>query len=347
MVKGIFMQRTYMMRLIFTLVVMVAQGIGVCALAADDDGAKSQQALQQMQALQQQQLAKRKETEALLSGAPRRSAATPQQQYKQAEGKDDMGESAFAAMATQLFPLDADQVHRLRQMFESSQAAAAAPAGTPPRPTATSQLVSLAPGSTPPVIRLTQGFVSSVLFLDSTGAAWPIAAYSLGNPEAFNIVWNKKDNMLMIQANKGYTYANMAIRLRGLETPVMLTLIPGQKAVDYRVDMRVPGLGPNAKQPSSIGMPSEVNTQLLSILDGSPPTGGQMLKVEGGDAQAWQVAGKLFLRTRYTVLSPGWMATLSSADGMRVYEMQQTPLVLVSAHGKVIQLKLKGLGSNV
>lgn len=316
-------------------------GIGAWCFAAD---ATDQQALQQMRELQQQQLSKERATDALATSiASPTTQATPKQAFEQAKAEaEDTNDAAFADMATKLFPLDPEQVHRLRQMFESSQAAAAASAGTPPRPTATSQMVSLAPGATPPVIRLSQGFVSSVLFLDSTGAPWPIAAYSLGNPQAFNIVWDKKDNTLMIQANKGYTYANMAVRLQGLETPVMLTLIPGQKAVDYRVDMRVQGIGPNAQQPTGQDLPNTTNPELLSVLDGATPTGGHILEVDGGDAQAWSVADKLFLRTHDVVLSPSWLATLASADGTRVYEMQKTPLILVSNHGKVMQLKIKG-----
>ena len=48
---------------------------------------------------------------------------------------------------------------------------------------------------------------------------------------------------------------------------------------------------------------------------------------------------KLFLRTHDTVLSPSWLATLSSSDGTKAYKMQRTPLVLVSAQGKIAQLK--------
>ena len=58
---------------------------------------------------------------------------------------------------------------------------------------------------------------------------------------------------------------------------------------------------------------------------------------------AWQMADVMYIRTRYTLLSPSWISTLSSADGTHVYKMPVTPLILVSAHGKVIKLKVKGL----
>lgn len=252
---------------------------------------------------------------------------------------------AFHGVVRQSFPLDPEQIIRLKQLYQSNEFANAATAGTPPKPTATSQFVNLSPGSTPPVIRLSQGFVSSLVFLDSTGSPWPIQAYDLGDPAAFNIQWDKTSNTLMIQALKLYTYGNLAVRLRGLNTPVMLTLIPGQKAVDYRVDLRVQGYGPHAQNmlPMEEGLPPHANNVLLHVLDGVPPQGSQRLTVSGGDARAWILNDRMFVRTNLTILSPGWIGSMTSADGMHAYEMQKAPVLLVSWHGKVMQLKVEGL----
>lgn len=251
---------------------------------------------------------------------------------------------AFEGVTRQMFPLTPEQILRIKQMYHTSEYAEAANPGTPPKPTATSQFVNLSPGSTPPVIRLSQGFVSSLVFLDSTGAPWPINAYDLGDPSSFNIQWDKTSNTLMIQSLKLYTYGNLAVRLRGLNTPVMLTLIPGQKAVDYRVDLRVQGYGPQAKSmPMEIGIPPSASSILLHVLDGVPPPGSQRLTVSGGDARAWLLDEKMYVRTNLTILSPGWIASMTSADGTHAYEMQKSPVLLVSWHGKVMQLKVEGL----
>ncbi|MGQ3892560.1 DotH/IcmK family type IV secretion protein [Legionella sp. CNM-4043-24] len=253
-------------------------------------------------------------------------------------------DQAFAGVAKQLFPLTPEQIIRLKQIYHTSEFAQAATAGVPPKPTATSQFVNLSPGSTPPVIRLSQGFVSSLVFLDSTGAPWPIHAYDLGDPASFNIQWDKTGNTLMIQAVKLYNYGNLAVRLKGLNTPVMLTLIPGQKAVDYRVDLRVQGYGPNAAAaPTEEGVPPSASDILLHVLDGVPPAGSQRLTVSGGDARAWLLNDLMYVRTNLTVLSPGWIGSMTSADGTHAYEMQKSPVLLVSWHGKVMQLKVEGL----
>lgn len=274
-------------------------------------------------------------------------AATPVQQPPQVVMPDEneiVDNKAFKDMVRTLYPLSPEQIVRLKQIYHTNEYAQAATAGTPPKPTATSQFVNLSPGSTPPVIRLSQGFVSSLVFLDSTGAPWPISAYDLGDPSAFNIQWDKTSNTLMIQAMKLYNYGNLAVRLKGLNTPVMLTLIPGQKAVDYRVDLRIQGFGPHAaKMPMEEGLPPSASDILLHVLDGVPPAGSRRLVVSGGEARAWLAREKMYIRTNLTVLSPGWLASMTSADGTHAYEMQKSPVLLVSWHGKVMQLKVEGL----
>jgi intracellular multiplication protein IcmK len=252
--------------------------------------------------------------------------------------------AAFRKMQETILPMSPEQIIKLKKRSQATDLASATNPGTPPKPVITSQFVNLAPGATPPIARLSYGFISSLVFVDSTGAPWPIAAYSLGNPKAFNIQWNKKSNTLTVQALEHYISGNLAVWLKDLSTPIMLTLIPGQKQVDYRRDYRVHGYGPNAKQtPSQDTLPGGPDPVLLSVLDGVPPPQSHKLTVQGGRAKAWLKGTQIYLRTRATVLSPGWIASMTSADGMHVYQMQSTSLLLVSSHGKVIKFRIQGL----
>ena len=344
------------------LVVFFTSAISYAASTAPQT-TSAQQALEQLRMLQQRMApttpANKQQNGATSKQTPpvtdRVADSTPTPPSATATGGDDsqpitstdkqvVNELAFNGVSEQLFPLTPDELIKVKQQYHTNEYAQESPVGTPPKPTATSQFVNLSPGSTPPVIRLSQGFVSSLVFLDSTGAPWPISAYDLGDPTAFNIQWDKTSNTLMIQASKLYTYGNLAVRLRGLNTPVMLTLIPGQKAVDYRVDLRVQGYGPNAKSmPMEEGIPPAASDVLLHVLDGVPPDGSSRLVVSGGDARAWLLNDKMFVRTSLTILSPGWIGSMTSADGTHAYEMQKSPVLLVSWHGKVMQLKVEGL----
>ena len=254
-------------------------------------------------------------------------------------GLDDQ---AFADTVRNMMPLSPQQIKVLRYLFDQSQRAAATYPGTPPKPTSTSVLVNLSPGSMPPVIRLSAGFISSLVFIDSTGASWPITAYDLGDPQSFNIQWDKKGNTLLVQALSSYKSANLAVMLQGLDTPVMLTLLPGQDAVDYRMDLRIPGLGPNAN-PVLAGLPATASPELLNVLNGVPPNGSRTLKITGGPCQGWLLNGHLYLRTPLTVVSPAWLATMGSPDGTNAYELQSTPVILASQRGQIIKLTVEGL----
>ena len=46
-------------------------------------------------------------------------------------------------------------------------------------------------------------------------------------------------NTLLLQAQTLYKTTNLVVMLRGLNTPVILELIPGQQQVDYRMDIQV------------------------------------------------------------------------------------------------------------
>lgn len=147
----------------------------------------------------------------------------------------------------------------------------------------------------------------------------------------------------MIQALTPYTFGNLAVRLQGLSTPVMLTLIPGQRAVDYRVDLRIQATGPNAVPVPVTGLPGNANPELLGVLDGIPPQGSTEVQVSDSGVQAWLRNDQLFVRTHYTILSPAWIATMSSADGTKAYQMPKAPLLLASEDGRIVQLKIEGL----
>lgn len=252
-------------------------------------------------------------------------------------------DKAFKQLTDKINPLTPDQIIQIRKDQDRTQRAVATLPDTPPKPVSSTLTVDLSPGFTPPVIRLSAGFVTSMVFVDSTGQSWPIADYSLGNPKNFNIQWDKKTNTIFIQSTTTYAAGNLAVRLATLDTPVMISLVSGQKEVDYRVDLQVKGRGPNAVAPVVGETAPTVDINLLSVLDGVPPPGSTELQVSDCMGRAWIYKNRLIFRTQVTVLSPAWSATVSSIDGTKVYEMSPTPLILGNLNGKTINIILKGL----
>jgi intracellular multiplication protein IcmK len=249
---------------------------------------------------------------------------------------------SFENMTTKMFPMSPEQIEALHQVYDATQSAIAAPA-TSPKPMLSSQTVSLSPGSVPPVIRLATGYVSSILFLDETGMPWPITSYNMGDPKSFNVQWDQESNILMIQGQGPYSTGNMGVTLEGLSTPMMLTLVSDQRVVDYRVDFRIQGRGPKAAASMYASASKTGSALLMNLLDGVAPQDARPLEVVGGGAQAWLRGDVMFLRTPLTLLSPSYDATMSSADGTKVYQMTATPLVLVSDRGRSTTITIKGL----
>lgn len=268
-------------------------------------------------------------------------AQEQQPNYKPTTLRDE----AFKELLNKTFPMLPAQIQELHKQYDQTQLAIHSAPGAPPQPISSTVTVDLSPGATPPMLRLATGFVTSIVFVDSTGQPWPVADYSLGNPAGFNIKWDNKTNTLFIQSLKDHISGNMAVRLGDLDTPIMISLVTGQKDVDYRVDMQVPGSGPNAETPvlDNNTMLNGTSHSLLAVLDGVPPSGSIELNVAKDYGRAWLYNGKLLFRTKLTVLSPAWSASVSSPDGTKVYELMNTPLILASQNGKTIKIELTGL----
>lgn len=250
---------------------------------------------------------------------------------------------AFNRLLQQNMPMTPQQILQLRQQIDLAQRAAAVPANIPPKPLSSTLMLNLAPGVSPPAIRLAQGYVTSLVFVDSTGAPWPVTSFNIGNPKAVNMQWDGKSNIVMLQAMMPYSHGDMVVQLKDLPTPITLELVSGQRVVDYRVDLHVPGIGPNTKElPTGTPLPGSASQLLLGVLDGVAPAGSKALAVRGADANAWLLGEKIYLRTRFTLLSPGWMGKMVSPDGMNAYELPKTSSVLISRYGEPAELKIEG-----
>lgn len=253
-------------------------------------------------------------------------------------------DQAFQELLNKISPLTPEQIIEMRKAQDRTQRAVATAPDVPPRPVSSTLVIDLSPGMTPPIVRLGSGYVSSLVFLDSTGMPWPIADYSLGDPKNFNLQWDRKTNTIFMQSNTTYASGNLAVRLANLDTPVMLSLVSGQKEMDYRVDLQVRGRGPNARA-AVVGdvLPAGPDPLLLSVLDGVPPAGSIELQVTCGCGLAWLYKNKMIFRTHLTILSPAWVSTVSSGDGTRVYEMAPTPLIIATQNGKMVKIAIRGL----
>ncbi len=248
----------------------------------------------------------------------------------------------FQTMLKQQFPMSPEQIKLFRETLNIFEQALQDQVRNP-TPSMSTRSVDLDPGSAPPPVRISTGYVSSLIFMDESGAPWPIKAYDIGNPSAFNVQWDKESNLMMLQGLVPYANTNIVVLLHNLETPVILNLINDQHKVDYRLDLRIPGLGPKATTPMIKSNIPATDNILMSLLDGIPPERAKPIEVNGGAASAWLLDdNELLLRTRLTILSPSYTSSMRSADGMKVYRMPKTPVIMASKDGNTYQLAIQG-----
>jgi intracellular multiplication protein IcmK len=258
-----------------------------------------------------------------------------------ADQQKKLEEATFEMALKQLLPLKPDQIRTTLDRFRESREAAETPL-TIPEPRSEVQTASLDPTAEPLIIRAAPGNVTTLTFLDATGAPWPIQDMSWAGPFTIQPT-DSGSNMIRLSPTTAHGAGNISIRMVDMMTPVVMRLTTGIDWVHYRLDVRIPKPGPLAKTPiieyGGLKTVAGKDEQMVGVLDGTPPVGAEKLKVEGVDGRtsAYSMSGRTYLRTPLTLLSPGWDASVSSADGVNVYAFNSAPVVLLSDEGRMVK----------
>lgn len=246
-------------------------------------------------------------------------------------------------------PLTPSEIRELHQDFVATrQAKAQRPIETVPHISAVS--VDLSPGASPPIARTMPGETTTLVFLDATGAPWPLAAQPLHSNNNFEVMWLKDSPDVVIAAHSMFEGANLTVFLVGLPAPVVVKLSSGEpdstatrRDVDYRLDLRVPGRGPNARPTTGgEGQIALYDDVLQAMLDGSPPSEAKPVEIMGDQpmrTQVWQLGDALYVRTPLAIES-AYEQTMASADGMHIYKLALTPIVTLASGGQSLPLTL-------
>jgi intracellular multiplication protein IcmK len=269
------------------------------------------------------------------------SQAVKDQAYKSVQNE------AFSKLLRSSAPMRPDEIRQLHSVIQNSKQVVANPSKNPAKGTSNTIIVDVTPGASAPVVRLARGYVTAVRFLDATGQPWPIQAYDIGNGSLFDVHWDQKGSTLFMEAKTDYQKSNMMVQLRGLSAPVMLNLIPGQSAMDYRDDLRINAMGPTALAESDMSIPDAVDQTLSTVLNGIQPKKTKQVGTSLMGTTAFEANDKssLFLRlpSSMTLLSPAWVSRLSSDDGVQAYKVPLASTIVVMQRGKITQFTVAGL----
>jgi len=258
--------------------------------------------------------------------------------------------SDYDRARTLVSPLSEPDIRKLRTRFDSSRRAKAyRPVRTSPRIRSAS--VDLSPGSALPILRTLPSESGTLVFLDASGAPWPLAAPPrVSHPNAADAEWLEGTPSVVVTMLSPYEESNLTVFLSGLATPVVVKLTAGEpdskekiREVDYRLDLRVPGRSPWAK-PAVAGTAKIAlyDDTMQAFLDGLPPQGAARLKPTGkvpARTEVWQYANALFVRTDLDIQN-AFDNTLASSDGTRVYRLSPTPYITLSEVGRSVTFQV-------
>lgn len=261
--------------------------------------------------------------------------------------RNEIRSEAFEAALEGLLPLKPEEIRILLEQYDRTQEAVEIPIYPDPKPEFVVETIPMDPGSQPLRVKTAQGHVTTLSFIDNTGQPWPIVRMAWAGE--FDILETTADedegeNTIRIMPRSDYAKGNVSIDLLNLRTPVIMILETNRDAIHYRYDAIVPEFGPFAKTPLiSQGITLTAGRQdISSMLQGVIPSSAKKLNIYGTDGRtsAYDYNGLTYLRTPLTLLSPGWNNSTSSADGMRIYEIQNTPVVLLSDRGKMVRVNI-------
>jgi Protein of unknown function (DUF3625). len=246
-------------------------------------------------------------------------------------------------------PMTESMVRDFKATSERTKRAAMDPAIGVPDYEPRSANLSVAPGAKSIELRISAltspNFTTTVVFIDSTGAPWKVMSAQGSNGDELDVIIpNQGGNSVSVTPLKDFVHGSVTVTLEGLPLSIAMKATYSPKVVDSVVTVRVAARGPNAKPVIMETPPPEAGSEvIMSFLDGVAPDGAKLLKVTGlpiEDARAWSLGGQIYLRTSATVLSPAWVNSVSSADGTSVFVLPDTPVVLSSYQGRMINLRI-------
>lgn len=246
--------------------------------------------------------------------------------------------------------LSPEEIKQIKDMWEQMRRVQETPVGDQPKPEISTVNLDLSPGSTPPVVRISSSTGVIMDFMDASGKPWMI-------DHAINMSANEIDlegkpfdpkhpqNSVFAKAKRYGSVGNVAVFLRNLSTPVIVTLLAGQKSVDYRVDFRVPAYLGNSDGVQYVhGQSNRFDNRLTSASMGITPSGCKQSISSVDGVMAWSCGeAEQIIRTNGILLSPATLdgEKMTGLDGTNVYLIPKSPVVSVAVGGSIKNVEIK------
>lgn len=241
-------------------------------------------------------------------------------------------------------PLTADEVLELRKEMQRRRQAVQQVIEPVAKPVRRAITLDMSATSAPEVVRVTQGQGAVIAFYDAAGRPWPVTvgdSYST----RLDVALFGTNGLSVGLKSPLIGRTNLAILLQGLDTPVVLSVLPAGDETDVSLEVQVPKYVPSLPAPVSAAhqMASLNSAELLDYLLGTPPNAARALATSSAVVKAWQTSpDRMIVRTTALVAAPAWTRRQSSGTGVTVYEMPLSPVVTVAVDGALSLVRFEG-----
>ena len=195
--------------------------------------------------------------------------------------------------------------------------------------------VSTKPGTPPVAIRVSQGQVSALNIIDSTGEPWPITNIMVGNSTDYMVTAidnHQFGNIVSIAPTQISGNTNLTIMLEGLATAIPVQVINSESQYHPAPILQIDRDGPNARVVTHIADDGLDDDEMMrAIVIGVPPDSARELKTNDHNVEAWVVGDHLYLRTSYTPVAPLARNYHYGPGGYAAYRMSYVPVVEMAA----------------
>lgn len=245
-------------------------------------------------------------------------------------------------------PLTVQEVLELRQeLLRRRQAVQQAlePLAVPVRRAVT---LDLSPTAPPEVVRVAPGQGTIIAFYDAAGRPWPFKVSDGYAPDFLDVSSFGTASLSIGLKRPLVGRTNIAVLLDGLDTPVVLSVLPASEQADVALEVQVPRYVPGLPAPVNAAqhMASLNAAELMDYLMGTPPKSARALTSTSAVVKAWQTSSnKMIVRTNALVAAPAWTRRQSSGTGVTVYEMSLSPVVTVAVDGALSLVRLDGFAA--
>ena len=183
--------------------------------------------------------------------------------------------------------------------------------------------VSLGISKQKEIIKLAEGYSTSISVVDSSGRPWDVENVEVGNKNKFKIERLDGPNgyLFSLTALGNVGRSNVIFVLKeglsnkSVKVPIVFDVVTGQRTVDDNLVVRVQAVGPNGSIETA-KLAEGADSKYIAWLDGVLPSGVKKLKSDDANLKAWvDDDGSIVVITRYEVYSPTSSVMLGSSDG--------------------------------